>query len=72
MVGYGQVSHKHGPDRNGDVRNFSGDHLISRVTEGGEEMKKLSIALVLALAALSGVGVGAVWADNAGQTVQAP
>ena len=35
-------------------------------------MKKLSIALVLALAALSGVGVGTVWADNAGQTVQAP
>jgi len=33
-------------------------------------MKKLSIALILALAALSGAGT--VWADNAGQTVQAP
>ena len=53
-----------------DVRNFSGFHLISRVTGGGEEMKKLSIALVLALAALSGVGT--VWADDAGSTIQAP
>jgi hypothetical protein len=34
-------------------------------------MKKLSIALVLALAALGG-GLGTVWADNAGSTVQAP
>jgi|RhiMetdeSRZDD1v2_1073273.scaffolds.fasta_scaffold880176_2 hypothetical protein len=34
-------------------------------------MKKLSIALALALVALGG-GLGSAWADDAGKTVQAP
>ena len=40
--------------------------------EGGESMKRLDIALLLAVVALSGAGVSAAWAGYEGQDVQAP
>jgi len=55
-------------DRSGRVTGKSPTN--TGISPAPLSMKKLSIALILALAALG--GVGAVWADNAGQTVQAP
>jgi len=40
--------------------------------EEGESMKRLGIALLLAVVALSGAGVSAAWAGYEGQDVQAP